>query len=120
MKEYELVILAHPDLESNLDVLQNKVHQTIKDSGGEIIKEDNWGKKRLAYRIKKEDFAIYLFLKLNLPAEAPKKISNILNITDEVLRHLLVKADVRNEKSSEEEESVDQAADVETSQEKEE
>ncbi len=119
MKEYELVILAHPDLESNLDVLLDKVHVTIKENGGEITKEDNWGKRRLAYRIKKEDFAIYLFLKLNLPAEAPKKISNILNITDEVLRHLLVKADARSEKSSEEE-STDQEPETENSQEKEE
>ncbi|OYX35488.1 hypothetical protein B7Z00_05035, partial [Candidatus Saccharibacteria bacterium 32-50-10] len=58
-----------------------------------VIKEDNQGKKRLAYRIKGEDFAVYVYMDVELPAEALLKISNTLNITDEVLRYLLVKVD---------------------------
>ena len=43
--------------------------------------------------VKREDFAIYVYFEVNLPADALLKISNTLNITDEVLRYLLVKAD---------------------------
>lgn len=93
MKEYELAVLIHPDLESDLDKALDKVRALITDNGGEIIKEDNWGKKKLAYQVKREDFAVYVYFEVNLPADAPLKISNILNITDEVLRYLLVKAD---------------------------
>ena len=93
MKEYELTVLIHPDLEADLDKALDKVKSLITDNGGEIIKEDNWGKKKLAYQIRREDFAVYVYMEVNLPADAPLKISNTLNITDEVLRYLLVKAD---------------------------
>ena len=93
VKEYELTVLVHPDLEADLDKALGKVRALITDNGGEIIKEDNWGKKRLAYKINREDFAVYVYFEVKLPAEAPLKISNVLNITDEVLRYLLVKAD---------------------------
>ncbi len=93
MKEYELTVLVHPDLEADLDKALDKVKALITDNGGEIVKEDNWGKKRLAYSINREDFAVYVYFDVKLPAEAPLKISNVLNITDEVLRYLLVKVD---------------------------
>ncbi len=93
MKEYELTVLIHPDLEVDLDAPLDKVRKLVKDNGGEVVSEDNWGKKKLAYRIKGEDFAVYVAMDVKLPAEAPLKISNVLNITDEVLRYLLVKVD---------------------------
>ena len=93
VKEYELTVLVHPDLEADLDKALDKVKALITDNGGEIVKEDNWGKKRLAYSINREDFAVYVYFDVKLPAEAPLKISNVLNITDEVLRYLLVKVD---------------------------
>jgi len=93
MKEYELTVLLHPDLEMDLDAPLTKVRSIITNAGGEITKEDNWGKKKLAYRIRREDFAVYVYFELLLPAEAPLKISNIMNITDEVLRYLLVAVD---------------------------
>ena len=93
VKEYELTVLIHPDLEADLDKALDKVKSLITDNGREIIKEDNWGKKKLAYQIRREDFAVYVYMEVNLPADAPLKISNTLNITDEVLRYLLVKAD---------------------------
>ncbi|QJU08902.1 30S ribosomal protein S6 [Candidatus Saccharibacteria bacterium oral taxon 488] len=93
MNEYELTVLIHPDLEANLDAALDKVRALIKDNGGEITKEDNWGKKKLAYAIRREDFAVYVYFEVKLPSSAPLKISNVLNITDEVLRYLLVKTD---------------------------
>ena len=93
MKEYELTVLIHPDLEVDLDAPLTKVRDIVKSAGGEIVKEDNWGKKKLMYRIKREDFAVYVYLEVKLPADAPLKISNTLNITDEVLRYLLVTVD---------------------------
>ena len=93
MKEYELTVLIHPDLEVDLEAPLNKVRKLVKDNGGSVVSEDNWGKKKLAYRIKGQDFAVYVLLDVMLPAEAPLKISNTLNITDEVVRYLLVKVD---------------------------
>ena len=98
MKDYELTVLFHPDLEMNLDPALDKVKKIIESNGGKIVKEENEGKKRLAYAINAQSFAIYYYFDLQLPAAAPAKISSVLNITDEVLRYLLVTVDERKAK----------------------
>ena len=87
MKEYELTVLIHPDLEVDLEAPLDKVRKLVNDNGGKVVSEDNWGKKKLMYRINSQDFAVYVYMDVELPAEAPLKISNTLNITDEVLRY---------------------------------
>jgi small subunit ribosomal protein S6 len=93
MKEYELTVLIHPDLEVDIDAPLAKVRSIVTTAGGTITTEENWGKKKLAYRIKKQDFAVYVYMQVALPADAPLKISNTLNITEEVVRYLLVTVD---------------------------
>lgn len=95
MKNYELTVLVHPDLEMNLEPATTKIKDLIEKNGGKIVKESNDGKKRLSYSIRGQDFAVYYFYEVELPAEAPKKIESVLNITDEVLRYLLVTVDER-------------------------
>ena len=98
MKQYELTVLFHPDLEVNLEPATAKVKKLIEDNGGKITKETNEGKKRMNYQIGGQEFAVYYSYELDLPAEAPNKMSSVLNITDEVLRYLLVVADPRRAK----------------------
>lgn len=95
MKNYELTVLVHPDLEMNLEPATTKIKDLIEKNGGKIVKESNDGKKRLSYSIRGQDFAVYYFYEVELPAEAPKKIEGVLNITDEILRYLLVTVDER-------------------------
>ena len=102
MKDYELTVLIHPDLEVDIDAPLNKVRDIIKTAGGTITVEDNWGKKKLMYTIKKQDFAVYVYFEVKLPADALLKISNTLNITEEVLRYLLVTVDEKGRKALEE------------------
>ena len=102
MKEYELTIRVHPELEVDLKAPIAKVRDIITSNGGKIIKEEIWGKKKLAYKIKKEDFAIYVYFDVSLSADVPLKISNILNITDDILRYLLVTVDEKSRKVQEE------------------
>jgi small subunit ribosomal protein S6 len=104
MKDYELTVLIHPDLEVDIEAPLTKVRNIITTAGGKITSEDNWGKKKLAYRIKKEDFAVYVYMEVALPSDAPLKISNTLNITDEVLRYLLVTVDEKGRKALAEQE----------------
>ncbi|RYF27561.1 MAG: 30S ribosomal protein S6 [Chloroflexi bacterium] len=102
MKEYELTVLIHPDLEADIETPLTKVREIITSAGGTITTEDNWGKKKLAYKINREDFAVYVYMDVSLPADAPLKISNTFNITDEVLRYLLVSVDEKGRKALEE------------------
>ncbi len=93
MKEYELTVVIHPDLEADLETPLTKVRGIIEAAGGKIAREDNWGKKKLAYTIKRQEFGVYVYMDVELPADAPLKISDTFNITEEVLRYLLVKVD---------------------------
>lgn len=102
MKDYELTVLVQPDLEPAIDTALERVRELVTTNGGEVTKEENWGKKKLAYKINKEDFAVYLYMEVKLPANAPLKISNMLNISDYAMRYLLVKADEKGRKMLEE------------------
>ncbi|NTW61195.1 30S ribosomal protein S6 [Candidatus Saccharibacteria bacterium] len=102
MKEYELTVLVHPDLEVDIESPLKKVRDLVTSNGGKIIKEESWGKKKLAYKVKGEDFAVYNYFEVELPADAPLKISNNLNISDEVIRYMLVVADLKGRKALEE------------------
>ena len=88
---YELVTLLHPDLEIDLERPLKKLTKTIEDLGGTIIKTDNWGKRKLAYPIRKQDFAVYIYFEVELASDQVAKLDRTLNITDEVLRHLATK-----------------------------
>lgn len=103
MKEYELSILFHPDLEMNIDPALDKVKKIVEAAGGTIDSVEDAGKKKLAYSIKGQNFAIYYYYIVSLPPEAPAKISSVMNITDEVLRYLLVVKDERRAKPEAEE-----------------
>ena len=98
MREYELTVIFHPDLEMNIDPALDKVHKLIEANGGQIIKEETEPKRRLMYQIKGQDFGIYYFFLVSLPPEAPNKIENTLSITDEVMRHLLVRPEAKKAK----------------------
>lgn len=93
--EYELVVLFRPELEAKLEPALKTVAKLVKDSGGEITAEEDWGRKELAYKIAGETHALYRVYTLQLPTDAPAKISGVLNITDEVLRYLLTKVDAK-------------------------
>lgn len=90
MREYELVVLLHPDLEIDADAPIAKVEKLITDAGGKITKRDNWGKKRLAYPVKKQQFGIYVYFELELEPTTVRELESQLLITEEVIRFLIV------------------------------
>lgn len=108
MREYELVVLYHPDLEVDMTKPLEKVAGIIGDAGGKVVSEDDWGRKKLAYSIDGEGFAIYRVYTLELPADAVKKINDTLNITSEVLRFLLTKVDPKTKALMEEEQKYEE------------
>ena len=61
LRSYQSVLILKPDLEeSRVDEALGKVGEFIKSNGGACLKTEKWGKKRLAYRVKKNRFGIYL------------------------------------------------------------
>jgi small subunit ribosomal protein S6 len=88
-------VLYHPDLEIDLDKASQKILKIFTDNKGKVKSEDNWGKRKLAYKIKGHDHAVYVFYAVDLPAESVKKVESALNITDEVIRFLITRPDFK-------------------------
>ncbi|HSX32137.1 MAG TPA: 30S ribosomal protein S6 [Candidatus Saccharimonadales bacterium] len=95
MNQYEIAVLYHPDLEIDLDKATTKVEKIFTDNGGKVTNVDNWGKRKLAYPVKKNESAVYVFYTLDLPGESVRKIEATLNITDEVIRFLITRPDLK-------------------------
>ena len=90
MRPYELVVVLHPDLEIDVDAPIAKLERLVAGVEGKISKRDNWGKRRLAYPIKKQHYGIYTYFELELPPEAVRQLETQLLLAEEVIRFLLV------------------------------
>jgi small subunit ribosomal protein S6 len=95
MAEYEVAVLYHPDLEVDLTKAEERVTKIIADNGGKVTATDNWGKRKLAYNIKGNEHAVYVFYTVEMPGEGVAKVESTLNITDEVIRFLITKPDLK-------------------------
>ena len=95
MTQYEIAVLYHPDLEVDLSKAEARVTKIVTDNGGKVVSADNWGKRKLAYIIKGNEHAVYVFYTVELPGEGVMKVEATLNITDEVIRFLITKPDLK-------------------------
>lgn len=95
MNQYEIAIVYHPDLEIDMDKATAKVEKIFTGNGGNVTNTDNWGKRKLAYQIKKLEYGVYVFYTVEFPPENVRKVEALLNITDEVIRFLIVRPDLK-------------------------
>lgn len=95
MNQYEVAVLYHPDLEIDLEKATAKVEKILTDNGGKVVNTDNWGKRKLAYPIKKNESAVYVIYTVEMPGQSVRKVESILNITDEVIRFLITRPDLK-------------------------
>jgi len=93
--QYEITVLYHPDLEIDLEKATARVEKVFTDNGATVVSTDNWGKRKLAYPIKKLEHAVYILYMVEIPSESVRKIEALLNITDEVIRFLIVRPDLK-------------------------
>lgn len=93
MQQYEVAIIYDPGLEVDLSKAETRVKKIITDNKGKVVSGDNWGKKKLAYPINKNEHGVYVFYTVELPGESLQKVESTLNITDEVIRYLIVRLD---------------------------
>lgn len=94
MRRYECVVILQPELpDDDIRNFTEKYTQLVKTSGGEVIKIEDWGMKRLAYLVKKKDKGRYiLFDFVGLPALI-SEMERQLKISEEVMKYLSVKLD---------------------------
>lgn len=95
MAQYEIAVLYHPDLEVDLTKAEERVTKIFADNGGKVTATDNWGKRKLAYAVKGNEHAVYVFYTVEMPGEGVARVESTLNITDEVIRFLITKPDLK-------------------------
>lgn len=94
LKNYELMLVLSPEVdEERADGALNRVTRFITDQGGEVSKQEKWGKRRLAYPINHFTEGNYILTQFTLEPSLTKELAKSLKLTEEVIRHLLVNVD---------------------------
>ena len=94
MRRYELMLVLRPDApEDRAQAVLEKTTRHVTESGGQIVKAAPWGRRRLAYQIDRYREGSYHILHFDAPAESIADLERTLLITEEVLRHLVVRVE---------------------------
>ncbi|HDN81077.1 MAG: 30S ribosomal protein S6 [Chloroflexi bacterium] len=94
MREYEMTFIITPDLEQEqIDATIEEVQKLVVSQGGQVSKTDVWGRRRLAYPIRKKREGYYVVMQMQLPPEALKELDHSLKLNESILRYLIVRTD---------------------------
>lgn len=94
MRKYELVCVVHPDLdETAFNGVIDKIKGWIAEAGGTIDKIDVWGRKRLAYPIKKQREGQYVLFNTSMPNTASSALDQNLRFLEPVIRYMITVVD---------------------------
>ena len=92
MRKYETIFILNPSLEEEaVKANIEKFKGVIENGGGTVENVDFWGKRKLAYEIKKNTEGYYTLVNFSANPELPRELDRIFRITDTVIRHIIVK-----------------------------
>ncbi|GHU50804.1 30S ribosomal protein S6 [Clostridia bacterium] len=89
MNKYELALVFKPQADELIKEEFEKITALITRFGGTVDKIDEWGKRRLAYEIKKHNDGVYYFVTFIAEPDAPKELESRLRIVESILRYLI-------------------------------
>src|SRR5205807_4337037 len=90
--DYEILLLLDPDLaEQRQTEIVTRARELVEHGGGTWVREEPWGRRKLAYEIEKKTDGAYHLLEFDAEPETLDELSRILKITDGVMRHLAVR-----------------------------
>jgi small subunit ribosomal protein S6 len=94
MRQYEVAYIVHPDLdETAFTVLHDRVREMIEKGDGKVTKVELWGKKRLAYEIRKQKEGQYVFLQTEMPPALCSEIERNFTLLEPVMRFMITQAE---------------------------
>lgn len=94
MRTYELLFVMQPDLdEEGLNALVEQLQQVMVANGGQVVKTEHWGRRKLAYPIEKRREGYYVLVHAQLEQKAIAELERAIKLSDDVLRHLMVRLD---------------------------
>ena len=93
MRHYEIVFLVHPDQSEQVPAMVDRYKTVINDASGAIHRIEDWGRRQLAYPIKKIHKAHYVLMNIECSLETLREIENIFRFNDAIIRSLVLKKD---------------------------
>jgi small subunit ribosomal protein S6 len=90
MRHYEIVILVHPDQSEQVSAMLERYRSMIQDSKGQIHREEDWGRRQLAYPINKVHKAHYMLLNIECELDTLSELESAFRFNDAVLRSLVL------------------------------
>tara|TARA_Y100001936_G_C15873657_1_gene559083 strand:+ start:57 stop:443 length:387 start_codon:yes stop_codon:yes gene_type:complete len=91
LRSYQSVLILKPDIEeSRVDEALEKIGEFIKSNGGACLKTEKWGKKRLAYRVKKNRFGVYLNIYHTLEPSGVTDLERKYKLFDQIIKFMVV------------------------------
>ncbi len=93
MKKYELMFIVNVANEETIKAAIEVVKATIAKIGGTIDKEDEWGKRQLAYEVKHQNEGYYVVVDFQADPAQIKELDRVIKIHEEIIRHIIVKLD---------------------------
>ncbi len=94
MRHYEVVFLVHPDQSEQVPAMIERYRATVEGSGGQIHRLEDWGRRQLAYPIKKLIKAHYVLMNIECGQEALDELTSAFRFNDAVIRNMVLQ---RNE-----------------------
>ena len=91
MKKYEVMFIAQPLEEAEVTPIVEFISNLLTKNGAKIEKVDLWGKRHLAYPVKKQNDGYYVLINFEIEPDAIFEIDRVIKIREEILRHLIVK-----------------------------
>lgn len=93
MNRYEIMFIIAAALDDEKKETTINIVSDIINDGGEVIKVNKIGMKKLAYPIQKKNEGYYVLVDFKAPTELPKELDRRLKISDDVVRHLIINKD---------------------------
>lgn len=94
MRKYEAMYILKPTLEEEaIDAAITRFEEVVKNSGGENVKIDRWGKRRLAYEVDGINEGFYVLMNFASESAAAQELERLLKINDDIVRHLVLRSE---------------------------
>ena len=93
MRHYEIVFLVHPDQSEQVPAMVERYTSTVKSSGGQVHRLEDWGRRQLAYSINKIHKAHYVLLNIEASEAALEELTTNFRYNDAILRSLVIRED---------------------------
>ncbi len=93
-RDYELGFILHPEVsEEQSNAILERIQQVVNNHDGQVVRVSQWGRRRLAYPIRHQRDGFYVFFDMILAPETVSELDRNLKVTEEVLRHIIIRRD---------------------------